>query len=496
MGCRLACFAKRFVPANRIRIHRAALRAHGCLQRVSCDRDNDKRAGLTFEIACSSIIVIMAGLVLRLTSGRFWLIHRVDGVLLLPNITLCFSICALVYAALGIVNLVDATHIAQGQDYPKRYIGLQAAWPAVLWLGLYTEIWSTYVAYFIRRYGAYTQRSTLKRILATVVPFIFPIIAIVPSAVIFTQAAVPFNSAIAVYAEQRPQLESWRAEWTPDKGLDLQNILTVIEPISSLAKDILTYSRWNRHGFIYESSVLLLTFFIYVTGAYLEISHLRRQADDIRARAYLSPSMRHKSTNSAEKEVKAALDEEWFNGVQKQASILDWAATNRTWTAGLISLMLLENAGLALWYGLAPLSITNNSTQFQSIILVSCWVNGILSTLVSLLILFRSMDGGSSIAKRLQAAMPWLPLPPQMDVRNVTSIKTETRAEKSGMATSRVTNETLWTHSLPSDEGQSFGGGMVQFDLGSHPLPTFDGAEFEETIEISFPEDQHDQVQK
>lgn len=158
--------------------------------------------------------------------------------------------------------------------------------------------------------------------------------------------------------------------------------------------------------------------------------------------------------------------------------------------------MLLENAGLALWYGLAPLSITNNSTQFQSIILVSCWVNGILSTLVSLLILFRSMDGGSSIAKRLQAAMPWLPLPPQMDVRNVTSIKTETRAEKSGMATSRVTNETLWTHSLPSDEGQSFGGGMVQFDLGSHPLPTFDGAEFEETIEISFPEDQHDQVQK
>lgn len=206
---------------------------------------------------------------------------------------------------------------------------------------------------------------------------------------------------------------------------------------------------------------------IYSAGAYLEISHLRRQASALRARAALSPAMRQKDSPSPEKAAIAALDEEWFTGVKRQAQILDWAATNRTWTAAFIAIMLLENSGLCFWYGLAPLSIQNNSTQFQGIILVSCWVNGILSTLVALLILFRSLDGGSTAAQRLQNALPWLPLPPAVGLRNATSQRTQTRIEKETYAgKSEVTEESVWGQPLPSQsEMPSFGRGMVQLEM-------------------------------
>lgn len=47
-----------------------------------------------------------------------------------------------------------------------------------------------------------------------------------------------------------------------------------------------------------------------------------------------------------------------------------------------------------------------------------CYMNGVLSTLVSLLILFRSLDGSSPAARRLQALFPFLPLPPSVGLRS------------------------------------------------------------------------------
>jgi hypothetical protein len=149
--------------------------------------------------------------------------------------------------------------------------------------------------------------------------------------------------------------------------------------------------------------------------------------------------------------------------------------------------MLLENAALALWYAIAPMSIINNSTQLQTIILVSCWVNGILSTLVSLLILFRSMEGGSATEKRLLAVAPWLPLPPQADVRTSTTlVKTETRVEKiNSFASQTLTaNELQYAHTLsgaPDDEGQSPGSSKVRFSTGI--LPTEDRIREEPDLE-------------
>jgi hypothetical protein len=44
-------------------------------------------------------------------------------------------------------------------------------------------------------------------------------------------------------------------------------------------------------------------------------------------------------------------------------------------------------------------------------------MNGVLSTLVSLLILFRSLDGSSALVQRVQGIVPWLPLPPAVSIR-------------------------------------------------------------------------------
>jgi hypothetical protein len=46
----------------------------------------------------------------------------------------------------------------------------------------------------------------------------------------------------------------------------------------------------------------------------------------------------------------------------------------------------------------------------------SCWINGILSTVVSLLILFRSLDGSSPTVNTLRRYFPFLPLPPAISL--------------------------------------------------------------------------------
>lgn len=56
-------------------------------------------------------------------------------------------------------------------------------------------------------------------------------------------------------------------------------------------------------------------------------------------------------------------------------------------------------------------------------------MNGILSTLVSLLILFRSLDGSNPAACRLQALFPWLPLPPAVGLRGQETTLAQKTAE-------------------------------------------------------------------
>ncbi|KAK4055683.1 hypothetical protein OIV83_000229 [Microbotryomycetes sp. JL201] len=375
-------------------------------------------------------LVIIAGLALRLIQGRFWLVHRIDRTVLIPNISVWFGVCALAYSALGMVTIVNAIQISRGGDYPRSYLALSVVWPAVLWLGIYSEIWATFAAYYIRRYGAHFQESSFKSVVAAVLPWVFPLVAIIPCAVLFTLGATRFNHSISLYSEVRAQLFEFRDQWQPAFGLDLGNLASILSPVEDLGASMLGYSRFCKIAFSYAACVMLLTMLIYVVGATLEITHLRRLAASVEDKVRTTPVAQHTprmngvqspqlgALMSEKQAVVQNTDSDLLSSFQKQSMLLRWAATNRTCTAFLITIMLVENAAMLFWYALAPLEIKADSAQFQTIVIVSCWLNGVLSALVSLLLLFRSLDGSNNVAKRLYQVAPWLPLPPAVGVRN------------------------------------------------------------------------------
>lgn len=46
----------------------------------------------------SSALIILAGLVLRLIHGRLWIVHRIDGLVMIPNISVCYGLSASTYS--------------------------------------------------------------------------------------------------------------------------------------------------------------------------------------------------------------------------------------------------------------------------------------------------------------------------------------------------------------------------------------------------------------
>ncbi|ORY75055.1 hypothetical protein BCR35DRAFT_325899 [Leucosporidium creatinivorum] len=360
-----------------------------------------------FGVFIVSALILLAGLLLRLAHGKLWLVHRIDGFILIPNLSVCFSLCALAYAAVGMVSIVDAIRISEGYDYPSRYIGLQGMWPLLLYLGIYSELWATYSAYYIRRFG--TQGNRRQAFVAAIAPWLPIIIAIVPPAAFFSLASKDFNKSFKQFLDTRETMRAHEKTWTIADGLDLAQLALLVQPAAQLSEYLIASSHWTRIGFGYSAGILLLTLASYIAGAWLEIRFLKRQAAALRIKPVM-PVMRDRRRSEQ-------MEEEWLAGVVRQARLLKWAARNRAWTAGLIGAMLLESSTLALCYALTPRTLVSNAAQFQTIILTACYMNGVLSTLVSLLILFRSFDGSSAIVRRLQALFPWLPLPPAVSLR-------------------------------------------------------------------------------
>ncbi len=358
--------------------------------------------------------------------------HQLDRTVAIPNISVWYGIFALVYSILGIVNIHAGWTVSLGRSYPVYYVALQIVWPLCLWTAMYSEIWATFASYYIRKYGAFYRESWWRTAIGWGLPVLVPLLAYLPPAILSGQAAHGFNTAIRIYEEVVVTLKGFESTWVAEDGLDIVNLLSILEPVTRMAQSIIDYSAKARPAFIYLSIVLLVTFFVYLFGAYLEVSHLKAQAAKLRAQMQKRPKFAPMSPMLGEKgAVEKQLMEEWSSGIVRQASLLEWACTNRIWSAALISLMLLEGSATSLWYGLTPLSIKNNSAQFMSILLVSCYMNGVLSTLVSLLILFRSLDGSSVTAQRLQRAAPWLPLPPAVSpgqaTQNTTLMMKEAR---------------------------------------------------------------------
>ena len=102
---------------------------------------------------------------------------------------------------------------------------------------------------------------------------------------------------------------------------------------------------------------------------------------------------------------------------------------------------------------------------------MQCYMNGILSTLVSLLILFRSLDGSNPAARRLQSLLPWLPLPPAVGLRGQETTLAQTQKTVELRSTVYNTEKTKETESsgglqLPQSPTQLWGSPlMVQLEM-------------------------------
>ncbi|GAA5828691.1 hypothetical protein JCM5353_008503 [Sporobolomyces roseus] len=388
-----------------------------------------------------SILIILLGLALRLYQGRMFIVHRLDKTVLIPGGAL-FPVCALAYSALGLIVLVGAIEISNLRTpFPSWFQGTRAAWIGPLWTAVFFEVWACYAGWYIRRYGAHFRESTLKTIFAFSLPVIVLVIAWVPPTVLFVLGAQDFNAAIGVSRTVLDLLVKWNSTWTPEKGLELDNFASLFEQGDGLGKGLLGYSEKFRIGCLYVATLLVITLIAYLVGAALELSHLSktirrlkiehnlgvqtRASKEQRSRlAQLSHSvLRRQSTVKVDLEEQ--LDDEYARGQGKgrrQWILMEWVRTNRILTTGCIAALLVAEIGLLFWKGFTKQGFEAPSSQFKAEILLAGWLNSLLMTLVSLLILFRSLDGSSPLVDRLRTYLPFVPFPPSLERRNGTSV--------------------------------------------------------------------------
>ncbi|BGP15243.1 hypothetical protein JCM10213_000714 [Rhodosporidiobolus nylandii] len=412
-----------------------------------------------------SILIVLLGLVLRLRQGRFWVLHKIDGHIVIPNISVLYGVCTLAYAALGMLTIVTAVRIADQKTFPSWWVGLQSGWILPLFIGIYCECWATYVAWYIRKKGAFYKESRTKTIVAVTLPFLLPLLAVIPPVVFFYIAAHSFNHAYSTSHKMVAELDTLNQSWTPEKGIDVVSLLGFFPLGARFGAAMVRYFQFVRAGYVYVTVVLCATFIVYIIGATLEIAHLSKTIEKLRNQARLTPRPRtpakfSPATPHVNVKLDEQLDDEMYAGQQRQWTLLEWARRNRIYSAFAIGTMLLVNAALTAWLGATPISIEANSSQFQIEILVSAWLNGIFTTLVSALILFRSLDGSSTTVCTLRKYLPFLPLPPAISISHP-SRATATIDPKGGKSTASKFEEPPKYASATGGYGR--GGGVSPF---------------------------------
>ncbi|GAA6012095.1 hypothetical protein JCM10207_005126 [Rhodosporidiobolus poonsookiae] len=401
-----------------------------------------------------STVIILLGLVLRLRQGRFWLLHRIDSTIVIPNISTIYGLCALAYAALGMLTVVTAVRIAENKPFPSYWVGLQAGWIGPLWTGIYCEGWATLCAWYIRKKGAFYKESRFKTVVAVTLPFLLPLLAWGPPVGLIYVAAHRFNAAIRGSGVMISALNTAGESWTPGAPLNIAALISFFPVASEFGYDMIEYYKYVRIGYIYITAALAITFVVYISGALLEIAHLNTTIHKLREQAKLTPRQRAQPTflsPQPEQRLNDEIEDELYAGQRRQWTLLAWARNNRIYSAFAIGLMLLVNAALAAWLAATPISITVNSSQFQVEILVACWLNSILSTAVSLLILFRSLDGSSPTVCTLRRYLPFLPLPPAISISHPSRATHTTHQGKGEKTTTGIVSK--------FDEPPKYGGG-------------------------------------
>ncbi|GAA6008933.1 hypothetical protein JCM11491_003839 [Sporobolomyces phaffii] len=406
------------------------------------------RAQLWVLIAlfCFTILIILLGLGLRLHQGRMFIVHRLDKTVVIPGGAL-FPVCALSYSALGLAVLAGAVQITRFQTpYPTWYQGVRAAWIGPLWMGIFLECWACYAGWYIRRYGAHFRESDIKTVVAFSIPVVIVLAAWVPPTYLFICGSRDFNMAVRWSRVVYDLLAGWQSTWSPADGLNMQNFMMLFEPGDKMGKGLVGYSHNFSNGSLYIATLLTITFVVYLIGATLELIHLTKTIDrlkveynlKVQARAtknegqqtrsrfsQISSSFLRRGSPVDSVDIEEQLDDEYARGVGKgrrQYQLMAWVRTNRIMTTACIAALLMAEIGLLFWKGFTKVGFETPSSQFKAEILLSGWLNSLLMTLVSLLILFRSLDGSSPLVDKLRTYLPFVPFPPSLERRGGTSI--------------------------------------------------------------------------
>ncbi|GAA6061401.1 hypothetical protein JCM10212_000661, partial [Sporobolomyces blumeae] len=359
-----------------------------------------------------TMATILFGLILRWRHGKMWWFHRLDCTVVIPGGSL-FSICALCYAALGILVLAGAYEISHFHDpYPRWFTGLHAAWIAPLWTGIFFEIWACLAAWQVsgvlhkgdddeRRscpqvhpsFRTALSRTTTKTIVALAIPVIILAGVWVPTTWLYVSGSRAFNDSVGWSVQIREMCLDWNEAWTPDKGLEISKLYNLFEPGGQLGLDLLRYSQRFTDGGLYVTIFLLVTLVVYLVGAVLEFSHLSRTIRRLKAESNdvalerttpesseppKSPTARS-SISLADSPVPLVFnatsqarldDDDEYHSPRvtnrgdrggRPWELMEWAKSNRIMTTACISAMSLVNAGICLWKALTPLTVQTPS---------------------------------------------------------------------------------------------------------------------------------------
>ncbi|SGZ22732.1 BQ5605_C022g09534 [Microbotryum silenes-dioicae] len=369
-----------------------------------------------------SVVLTLLGIVLRLRQGRFWLFRRIDCRTTMPNISVHNSFWAFVYHCFSILALITTRKIASGSVYPSWYIAFQCALPLTLSAGQVTEVWATFGSSYIRKFGSHHDDSLITSILYQSLPLMFALITLIPSFALLTILKHRMDTVFINANVTTTSLSKLSSTWVPGQPLLLSNLEESLQSLIPLIASNRTLTHWETIANGYVGSVLCITSVLYIAAAVIEITHLRKQARDLRQRVGLpvapfSPT-KLEDDSQASSTVPATADVDLRNHLMwtqidfAQASLVEWATTNRLLVSTLISVMLVSNTVLAYRTASIHISLVHNSGEVQAIALIGAWINSILSFLVAILILFRSLEGSNALTNLLRRFAPYLPLPP------------------------------------------------------------------------------------
>ncbi|SCZ97990.1 BZ3500_MvSof-1268-A1-R1_Chr3-3g06504 [Microbotryum saponariae] len=397
-----------------------------------------------------SMTIALIGLILRLAQGHFWIVHRIDSRITMPNISIQNSFWAFLYSLMSIVELVITSRIVSGAVYPSWYIGYQGFLPVVLFLGQYPEIWATASAWCLRNCDPHRHDSSLISACFTALPFLWPIVAVSPPIIFFSLAARALGVVHGGVGQCIVNFKAFESSWTSATTLDTSfaQAVQALQPLATIAAYAQIYAFWSPVAFRFVGSVLVITFMVrhardrlwardktsrlkqldafleqlYVIATVIEYGHLSRQVRNLRGKACLGLAMAPGKMDCAPPsaptsskftvQIRSSNNDSANTQLEQQARLMAWATSNRLLTAVPVSLMLSANAALAFWSSVAPIKLSDNDGNIQMIGLVAAWINSICSTVVAVLILFRALSRSSKTTEAVKRLAPWLPLAP------------------------------------------------------------------------------------